>query len=444
MTHRQRCKEIAAVVPLLSRTSQSTSRLARKLQQIQNRYEQYQAAKHNFTHIQHTPTPEWTQYTTGHADIALYQTEWVDTLHKNTYEPTAAAKYFRVPQECFIRPSEPADHNSKRARNLVETVADQLGAAAIKGRARELITRTAIALHMAELKGHVAMFVTLTVSDDHYADFKDHGGKYWNRHRTYLKQVMGGTLDFISVQEPGGQTGRQHIHAIIIAEHLPLHSQKDPKGGYPKSNNRELTPPVTWKYGFESWIPIRYHQADNWARKYRHSWPNKNGQPIPTSQPIAIGRYISKYLSKSRPQENRTRYSRNFGLQPIKEYLTNSKLLHKATHRPREYSQTFGITTQTLGRLIAQECARISGDAAFALLASTTRKRISPVHLAQLVQTRSTSIRASSGQCKNRDAVFRQLQAITQAAAKLREQRKVECLNHISKVDKYRILGAIQ
>ena len=442
MTHRQRCKEIAAIIPTLSRTAQSTSRLARKLQQIENRYHQFHT--YHKESRPHTPPVEWQQYTSGSAADALYDTAWIHDLHRVVYPPEQASKFFGVPEDVFRIPREPANHNRRKARNIAERVADQLSASGIKARTRELITRTTIALHMAELQGRVAMFVTLTVKDDYYADFKDHGGVYWNRHRTSLKKVLGPNMEFISIQEPGAKTGRHHIHAIITTDRLPLHTQKDPKGGYPKSEHRELQPPITWKYGIEQWIPIRYHQADNWARKYRHSWPIKNAQPIQRSLPIAIGRYISKYLSKCRPQENRTRYSRAFGLKPIQEYLRNNNLLRKASHNPRHYSQTLGITTQTLSRLIAQQCARVSGEEVFALNASTTRKRDSPVHLAKWVQTRSSYIRASSGHSRNRDAVFRAMEAITEAAAQLNERIKIECHNQISKVDKYQILAAIR
>ncbi len=114
------------------------------------------------------------------------------------------------------------------------------------------------------------------------------------------------------------KSGRLHAHCIYFMRDLPVGtSYVDPNEKNRSCPNR--LQPVGFprpSFGFSNPIAVRFDGRDVWAR-LGWSWPlDKTGAVRRPSSPVALARYLTKYISKERGVA-RCRMSQNFGIQTL-------------------------------------------------------------------------------------------------------------------------------
>lgn len=214
-------------------------------------------------------------------------------------------------------------------KKFIDNYMKQLTKSSKKMRVSSIRYRIETAMIIANHFGYYMVFNGLSVRDDQLKEVFKPRSKYWN---TYLKNWDRYTIDhdFMAVVERGGKNGRLHIHVIHIFKDMKPWFLKDPNLGKPIPTNRELTlVKKFWKAGFSTPIAVRMSANDAWAR-IGFRWPidKETSQPIEVKPPIALARYITKYVTKAYLTKEktswRTRMSRKLGLQVIKSILRNT------------------------------------------------------------------------------------------------------------------------
>ena len=240
--------------------------------------------------------------------------------------------------------------------------------------------------------GWFIVFNSLTVAPHHYDKVFAPGSTCW---RDYIKEVtravgasiygtkrkadlMRGTEPYhtyFAVVERGGENGRLHIHVLHCFRDMPDSWKSDPNKGSPVPKAREVTRlKGYWKYGFSTPIAVRYSGSDAFSR-IGWKWPvvipkgKKTFEPYMAKQPMAMARYMCKYLSKSYESRKgmkqwRTRISRKFGLTRITmlvSRLTDAELadlIDSASALPMVKERTFPKRTLRL-QLIRENVKRL-------------------------------------------------------------------------------------
>jgi len=123
------------------------------------------------------------------------------------------------------------------------------------------------------------------------------------------------------------KSGRLHAHAIYFMRDLPVGTQYvDPNEKNRARPNR--LQPVGFPrphFGFSNPIAVRFAGYDVWGQ-LGWSWPlDKTGVPRKPSSPVALARYLTKYISKERGT-SRCRMSQNFGIQSLVSRLRTLKV----------------------------------------------------------------------------------------------------------------------
>lgn len=147
---------------------------------------------------------------------------------------------------------------------------------------------------------------------------------------------------YFACVEEGAKNGRLHIHCLHFVHTLP-NAAHDPNAGRSVPDRREL--PVykrCWSYGFSSPIMVRYSPNDAYGQTgFRWPYDNRTASPLKISSPLALGNYMSKYISKSYISKKRSnilwrvRKSHSLGTTIIQELLstlTQQDLLNISTN----------------------------------------------------------------------------------------------------------------
>ena len=167
------------------------------------------------------------------------------------------------------------------------------------------------------------IFDTLTVRDEKVlAD-----NRAWARYSRMVKKQAGECHHF-AVVEKGAKNGRNHIHVLWIVKDLPPAWRRDPMR-HANDFRREIDALKTsWPHGYSTPIAVRFSRDDAFG-KIGWQWPRdrETRLPIDTGKPVAVGRYLSKYLQKEGAREWRPRLSRNLGLKQISRMLERHPLL---------------------------------------------------------------------------------------------------------------------
>lgn len=223
----------------------------------------------------------------------------------------------------------------------------KLSVKAANNKVSEIVWRMEQAVTETAEAGWYTVFNTLTVSPDQYKNVFSPGSKAWRNYiqkveRAVIKATYGsikrgeearkqGKLchQYIAVVE---RSPRLHIHVLHMMEKLPKGSTRDP--------NLRTGPPVLrclygfgkfWPHGFQKPIAVRFTANDAYT-KAGWKWPhekNDDGQlvAIKAKPPIAIARYLAKYISKAyltkRKEGFRCRMTRNLGLTKLDQIIKN-------------------------------------------------------------------------------------------------------------------------
>lgn len=215
--------------------------------------------------------------------------------------------------------------------------ADIIERGSANARRSEYLARLDNELAVAIRDGWFVVFDTLTLSEFHedaFFDcptaFRDHVRSLGRSVNLVLERPAGHPYDdvfrYFAVPEYGKKNGRLHFHCIYLFKALPA-GCVDPNLGRRVRNYREIIALKHWKWGFSAPIAARFSgdafSAAGWL------WPvDKLGRPLETKPPIAIAKYVSKYVTKSflerelwqksnglqRSRQFRIRMTRSFGL----------------------------------------------------------------------------------------------------------------------------------
>lgn len=158
------------------------------------------------------------------------------------------------------------------------------------------------------------------------------------------------------------KSGRLHAHAIYFMRDLPVGtSYVDPNEKNRSRPNR--LQPVGFPrppFGFSNPIAVRFDGRDVWAR-LGWSWPlDKTGVPRAPSSPVALARYLTKYISKERGVA-RCRMSQNFGILTLINRLKKLKiaeLTQLQTTRQRFNYHTLAVPRNLLRMMARRTLAR--------------------------------------------------------------------------------------
>lgn len=158
------------------------------------------------------------------------------------------------------------------------------------------------------------------------------------------------------------KSGRLHAHAIYFMRSLPAGtSYADPNEKNRSRPNR--LQPVGFprpSFGFSNPIAVRFDGRDVWAR-LGWSWPlDRTGVPRAPSSPVALARYLTKYISKERGVA-RCRMSQNFGILSLTKRLKTlqiPELTQLQTSRQKFNYHTMVIPKSLLRQMTRRTLAR--------------------------------------------------------------------------------------
>lgn len=280
--------------------------------------------------------------------------ESVREVYRQVYDCDRAAAYFDVDREVFARKSLQVGRFAE-ARRLVSRL-DRRSALSL-----DVEFRMKCSLLAHSRRFWFPIFATLTVRNECKSAL--YGGGAWRKFVHALRRDLihpdraadsslqvSDDLHVYGVLETGAETGRLHVHALILARWLPLLWRVDPCDGLVGSYNRELKamrPDAYWPYGLSSFETFRSTYGDSWAR-IGHVWPAEKPRPgsprarrmtvaqaggrIPATPipQVSLGRaagYITKYLKKGAgeggPKSWRVRITRGAGYDPLVPILTD-------------------------------------------------------------------------------------------------------------------------
>lgn len=217
------------------------------------------------------------------------------------------------------------------------------------GRQNEYLSRLDVELARAVRDGWFVVFDSLTIDpskeDAFFADpqaIRDHVRSLGRRVAAACGQKVALGFDnvfrYLGVPEFGRKNGRLHFHLIYLCKRLPRGSF-DPNIGRRVRNRREVESFRCWPYGFQSPKACRF--ADDAFTRAGWLWPvDSTLRPLACKPPIAVARYVAKYIGKSfkerdewqasnqsRKSQFRLRMTRGFGQMPDLSKLSLSVLL---------------------------------------------------------------------------------------------------------------------
>lgn len=189
-------------------------------------------------------------------------------------------------------------------------------------------------------QGWFIVFNTLTVDNPHYKEVFSKGSTAWKYYIQALDRAVGLEIydnvraswsakktdpfhTYFGIVERNGPDGRLHIHVIHCFRAIPANWRKDPNARLDAPIRRQIGAMwKLWPYGHSVPIAVRFNERDEFG-KLGWCWPvRKVGTkflPIEAKPPIAIARYMCKYLMKAYGSDKgqfewRTRVSNKFGL----------------------------------------------------------------------------------------------------------------------------------
>lgn len=257
----------------------------------------------------------------------------------------------------------------------------------IKSRISELTWRIETATIEAERLGWYVVFNTLTVRHGLINKVFEKGSRQWNNYIQKIERDIGvavyGTIKkaeyerkkgnlyhkYMAVVERGAKNHRLHIHVIHLMQELPQQCRRDPNLGKKQHNYRCLRGfEKYWEHGFQYPIAARFQGNDAYT-KCGWVWPmevKKSGElkPVEAKPPIAIARYLAKYINESYQQNGkdyfRCRMTRKLGLTKTKSVMkkaTDEALLTMVTIGDAAPMKKAQIKVPPL-RIIRMEAAR--------------------------------------------------------------------------------------
>lgn len=210
-------------------------------------------------------------------------------------------------------------------------------------RVSEYKWRLESAIVEAAASGWFCVFQTLTVRPGEIDNVFSTGSKRFSDYIRDLERRIGATIygsqragerarsqghkfhKYLAVVERGSINNRLHIHVLHMCEKLPLECMVDPNAGRSQPTLTLVNKFSNWKHGFQQPIACRF-EADDAFSHAGWRWPVKKDLkkylPISANPPMAIARYISKYVAKEYCNSNekgqfRCRMTRSLGLNSI-------------------------------------------------------------------------------------------------------------------------------
>lgn len=211
--------------------------------------------------------------------------------------------------------------SEKRKAELELSFLNNLKVRCLAARKCELESRIRLEVLDAVKNGWYVVFNTLTVSPDNYKEVFDVSSSSWSDYVRSVDRAVGISMygswalakkaradgeefhRYFAVSEKGSKTGRLHLHVLHFMAKLPVGCY-DPNRGSSVPKNREIHfLKRFWKFGHSSPVAVRFDSNDSYAR-LNWVWPVKINElgvylPLECKAPEAIGRYVSKYISKS-------------------------------------------------------------------------------------------------------------------------------------------------
>lgn len=251
-------------------------------------------------------------------------------------------------QKALVFGVDPGEKSSITERWL-QFVMDKLKSKSAQARLAEHKWRMIEEITERASQGWYIVFNTLTVDNNHYDTVFEKGSRAWSYYIREIETVIGkelyptirGALEakktepfhtYFAIVERGSLHGRLHIHVIHCMKEIPGSWKRDPNQRLGPASNRQISAmKKLWFYGHSMPIACRFADFDAFGR-LGWCWPvaRKKGEraykPIPTKPPIAIARYMCKYLLKSFTSKKdsyqwRTRVSNGFGLQSMRRII---------------------------------------------------------------------------------------------------------------------------
>lgn len=215
-----------------------------------------------------------------------------------------------------------ARHDIAKAPGIKDLASNMLVKGTYASRRTQYNQRLHNAIDLAHNNGWYLVFDTLTLAPDKINAFFDSNTAIRDYFRTIGSRVSKADLvhrghrnatakeiaanikesyAYFCVPEYGTREGRLHFHAVHFMRQVPLGAQ-DPNYGRPsKARFRRQIQCMCglWEYGFNMPIAMRY-SGDAFGSKLKWLWPvdKKTGKALDSKPPIAIARYVAKYVCK--------------------------------------------------------------------------------------------------------------------------------------------------
>lgn len=175
--------------------------------------------------------------------------------------------------------------------------------------------RIHLAMKQAHAAGWFVVFDSLTLKDDAIAQFykdenalrdycRDIGRKVLKAEKRKLTESYTNSYQYIIVPEYGTKHGRLHFHVVHLMRTLPEGSFDPNFGKITTKRINRILPSLRnqWKYGFSKPLTVRY-SGDAFTTRLGWLHPtDETGKPIELKPLLAVGFYVSKYISKQQDQ----------------------------------------------------------------------------------------------------------------------------------------------
>lgn len=232
---------------------------------------------------------------------------------------------------------------------------EMLAQGSAEARKAELVQRLSNELAVAVAKGWYLVLDTLTIDPRREDEFlahptavRDHVRRVGRLVNKALGRPAGAPYDdvfrYFAVPEYGKTgTARLHFHVVYFMKALPL-GTVDPNRGRQVRNRREVGTLKVWEWGWCAPISMRF-SGDAFS-KAGWLWPvDKKGIPLESKPPLAVARYVSKYVNKS--EKERSRWLRNKSQESRKAFRVRMT---------RSFGLTFDLSRLSLPVLLEVSC----------------------------------------------------------------------------------------
>lgn len=196
-------------------------------------------------------------------------------------------------------------------------------------------------------QGWYIVFNTLTVDNNHYETVFETGSRAWSYYIREIDTIIGQEIHpsvraaltakktdpyhtYFAIVERGKLHGRLHIHVIHCMKEIPGSWKRDPNERLgPPKNRQVFGMKKLWQFGHSMPVACRFSDFDAFGR-LGWSWPVKldgtKFKPIAAKPPLAIARYMCKYLVKAYTARKgsyqwRMRVNNGFGLQRMRRTI---------------------------------------------------------------------------------------------------------------------------